>query len=256
LYLLGLTTTGCADTISVLIELEPEGNVQIETSASEICAGESVEFTGTGGDSYFWLYQNDTISTDPTVQLTLNSNATIGLAGTVSVGCPRFDQSHILGNENPEAIITLDGLEFTSSEGESYQWYFDGIEIAGATAMTYAANSTGNYHVKLIDIKGCSDESDPLEITITSLQGIEGSTWLSVYPNPNSGFFSLDIKSLENGKYDYQMLDASGKVIKAGTFKKISDTHSINFELSQEEPGVYFLQIRNGDNIGILKIIK
>jgi PKD repeat protein len=255
LFLLGIVSTGCADTTSVLIELEPEANVLIQASASEICAGELVEFTGTGGDSYFWLYQNDTISTDPTVELTLNSNATIGLAGTAAVGCPGFDQSSITVIENPKAIITLNGLEFISSEGESYQWYFNGTEIAGATSMTYAANAAGNYYVELYYVNGCQVESDPLELTITSLQDIEGSTWLSAYPNPNSGFFSLDITSPENGQYDYQVMDASGKVIKSGTFNKVSDTHSIDFELNQE-PGVYFLQIRKGENIGILKIIK
>lgn len=255
-YLLGQISSGCGDTTSINIELAPAlENVSIQASETIICSGEAVIFTGTGADSYFWFYQNDTISTDPTVELTFTSSSTIGMAGTVSTGCPGFDQSNITVNENPEAIVTLDGLELTSSVGESYQWYLDGVEIEGATSITYAANTVGSYYVKLIDANGCTDLSDLVELTITSLQDLGLPTQLSAYPNPNSGNFSVEIKSSETGKFDYQMLDVLGKVIKSGSFIKLSEIHRMEFQLDQGS-GVYFLQISNGEIIGELKIIK
>lgn len=256
IYLLGrLGSSGCADTTSLMIELEPEANVIIQTSVSEICAGEAVEFTGSGGESYYWLYENDTLSTEPSIELTLTSNTTLGLTGTVSTGCPGFDQSSVTVIPSPVAIVTLDGLELISSVGESYQWYLDGTEIAGATSMTYAANSIGSYYVQLIDSNGCSDDSDPVELTVTSLQEMGDSKWLSTYPNPNSGIFFVEISTPETGKFDYYLVDGSGHLVKSGSFSKVSETHRIEFELDQA-PGVYFLQIRNGDKYGVLKIIK
>lgn len=254
-YLLGLVAAGCADTTSMRIELEPEANVLIQASATEVCAGEPVEFTGTGGDSYFWLYENDTISTDPTIELAFNATSTIGLAGTVSTGCPGFDQSNIRVKETPEAIITLDGLEFTSSEGESYQWYLNGVEIAGATSMTYAANSVGSYYVKLVSTNGCADESDPIEMTITSIQELGHTTKMRAYPNPAPGRFYFELIGPEKGDYSYQLLNISGKLIQSGIFRKDAQRYKQEISLN-EDSGVYFLQISDGENMGVLKIVK
>jgi PKD repeat protein len=254
-YLLGLATAGCADTTSMRIVLEPGANVLIQASATEVCAGELVEFTGTGGEAYFWLYENDTVSTDPTIELAFNATSTIGLAGTVSSGCPGFDQSNIVVNENPETIVTLDGLEFTSSLGESYQWYLNGAEIPGATSMSYAANSVGSYSVKLVNANGCSDESDPIEMTITSIHELSNTTKMRAYPNPAPGRFYFEVIGPEKGDYSYRLLNISGKLIQSGIFRKNVEryTHEISLDA---DSGVYFLQISDGENLGVLKIVK
>ena len=254
-YLLGLTTSGCADTTSMLIELELEANILIQASDTVICAGEPVQFTGTGGESYLWFFENDTISTDPSIELSFTSSATIGIQGNVSAGCPGFDLAEVMVNENPTAETTLEGLEFMASEGVSYQWSHDGEAIVGATAQTYAANEVGSYYVTLFDANGCSDESDPIDLTITSLIELGNSVSLRAYPNPFEGRFLLEISGGSSVRFDYRILNMTGKIIKVGTFDKNTETFNVEIQM-EGEPGIYFLQVSDGESTRVLKIVR
>ncbi|MGC4130604.1 MAG: T9SS type A sorting domain-containing protein [Bergeyella sp.] len=67
----------------------------------------------------------------------------------------------------------------------------------------------------------------------------------SVYPNPVTNI--LNIKAGEKQQYGYEIFDASGKLVKTGTF--ISNQTDVSGLL----PGIYFIKI---EQQGIVKIIK
>ena len=52
-----------------------------------------------------------------------------------------------------------------SSSGPAYQWFKDGVALAGQTAQTYLASVTGSYVVEIIS-GGCKVDSDPMQITV------------------------------------------------------------------------------------------
>ncbi|MBN8693456.1 MAG: S8 family serine peptidase [Bacteroidetes bacterium] len=85
---------------------------------------------------------------------------------------------------------------------------------------------------------------------LTSLDGI------MVYPNPGSGDFNLNVNGLNNTELSYTVTDISGKIIlqnnaglKTGSFNTVID-------LKEAASGMYFLQIKRGEETGYLKLIK
>ena len=254
-YVLGLTSAGCADTASIWIELEEGANVAIQASDTLVCSGETVTLTATGADSYTWFFQNDTLSTETTFEFTASTSATVGIAGTVTSGCPGFDVQNIAVIENPEAEITIDGLQLTASGGEGYQWFRDSVAIEGATSQSYAANAAGSYQVRVTYLDGCSRLSEPVAFEVTGFEELGISTSLIAYPNPSTGKFSLQISGPNTGRFEYQMTDISGKIIQKATFEKSTETFTVELQL-EGRPGVYFMKVSDGENVGVLKILK
>ena len=180
----------------------------------------------------------------------------VGLVGTVTSGCPGFIYAEVSVNASPTAEVIQNGLELTANEAESYQWFLDEVEITGATSQAYTAAASGTYHVVLTNLNDCSDDSEGITIEIiTGLEelGISGS--LSAYPNPTTGRFLLQVSGPKTGRFNYQLTDISGKTIHYGTFKKTSDTSSIELYLG-DDSGLYLLKISHGDRTGIIKVIK
>ncbi|MEX6689823.1 Calx-beta domain-containing protein [Danxiaibacter flavus] len=60
----------------------------------------------------------------------------------------------------------------SSTAGNSYQWFKDGVAINGAIARTLVVNSAGSYIVQVLEAGGCSSVSDALSITANGGKGV------------------------------------------------------------------------------------
>ncbi len=80
---------------------------------------------------------------------------------------------------------------------------------------------------------------------------IEG---LSVYPNPSSGIFRLDLSAILLTDLSYQVYDVSGRLVKE---KSIAGNSSlVEIDLSAFEQGVYFLQLYEEEElIGVERLV-
>ncbi|MBL7806321.1 MAG: PKD domain-containing protein [Saprospiraceae bacterium] len=66
----------------------------------------------------------------------------------------------------------------------SWQWYLNGTPIPGANSPNFIAQQSGTYWAELIDIFGCSAESEPLDLTLyTGFGNITGNVWSDVNSN-------------------------------------------------------------------------
>jgi hypothetical protein len=83
----------------------------------------------------------------------------------------------------PLPAITAVGTVLTCSiSNATYQWYFNGTLITGATQQSYTALQNGNYTVSVVDVNGCGGTSAAVTVSgITSVVGIK------VFPVPTSG---------------------------------------------------------------------
>ncbi len=67
----------------------------------------------------------------------------------------------------PLNLCTGGSVTFTTNTGPySYQWYKNGIAIAGAGTSSYTASTTGSYFVMLTDAAGCAVFSQTKAVTI------------------------------------------------------------------------------------------
>ena len=107
---------------------------------------------------------------------------------------------------NPDTICLPNMLGVTS-----YQWYFNGTAIPApeGTIANYIATQSGTYYVEMVDIYGCSQISDPLNLDLyDGLGDINGNVYLDVNEN---GIYDAGDTPLSG--IDFNLLDMGGGVV-------------------------------------------
>jgi hypothetical protein len=136
------------------------------------------------------------------------------------------------GNEWKQVTIPLDAFV-----GELVNFRFRGI--------------TGPDHFSDIAL-------DDIEISMTvgvpSLQAKEMN--VNIYPNPNTGIFTLDINDPNPGRLNVKITDLMGKIVYEREFSNTGSPMKQQIDLSQLSSGVYFLVAGNSAGQTQRKLIK
>jgi hypothetical protein len=148
-------------------------------------------------------------------------------------------------------LTILNGITITTNApGLLYQWIDCATNtiISGATDQSYTATANGSYAVIVNGGGGCFDTSACTIINTVGLQQINQTKWVSVYPNPNKGFCTIELR------VDAEMIltNALGEMLIS---KKVSKGKQI-LDLSSQADGIYFLKIKYETGYEIEKVIK
>jgi photosystem II stability/assembly factor-like uncharacterized protein len=87
---------------------------------------------------------------------------------------------------------------------------------------------------------GCIDNSNAVnnQIRISDIKA---------YPIPAINQITIDLPQNNNTeKWNYQIISSAGKIIQSNTFESNSSHHT--FSLQKVKPGLYFIQLKNGDS--------
>jgi hypothetical protein len=171
-----------------------------------------------------------------------------------SVQFPCFIRFSNMTKWEPQVIVS--GAELTVlDEAVSYQWFFNGEEIDGATEATYTATETGNYSVSVQQLDECpAISTDQLLIDLAVAENEVRLFELEIYPNPAEDQFRVQVLSLQGGLCEVRMFDAAGRQVHtSGHGVTLGETMiSLCPEL---ESGVYTLSVRMGDNTRAKQVI-
>ncbi|CAN5500755.1 hypothetical protein BH11BAC2_BH11BAC2_01860 [soil metagenome] len=74
-----------------------------------------------------------------------------------------------IDSSGPLHLCTGGSVTFTTNAGYTYQWYKNGVAIAGATSVNYTTSTAGSYYVVLSNNSGCSVTSSTKIITINGV---------------------------------------------------------------------------------------
>lgn len=117
-------------------------------------------------------YSINNISTtgayQPYLDLANNTNGNNGIIikiGDCNIPSPivQFSNNGIICNNNPVILSTAANSNYT------YQWKLNGNNISGATSNIYSTTISGNYTVEISNAAGCKSESNPLNITSSTI---------------------------------------------------------------------------------------
>ncbi len=102
--------------------------------------------------------------------------------GTILFGCTAMSEEVLWC---PEIVVLYDagaGVVYLEGDYETYQWYFNGAEIEGATTFFADASEPGNYSVFVTTADGCATLSE----TFGTGVGDEAPTppAMDLFPNP------------------------------------------------------------------------
>ena len=153
-------------------------------TASGPCEGDTAVLTVTESySSYAWS------TGDSTQAITITTGGQYLVVVTNQYGLTATADTIIhFHSRPPKPVITRNGNLLTSSDAQLWQWYVDGVAIAGAVQRSHQATQSGMYTVMITDINGCTALSDPFQVTVLSVEEHNPDAFaLSVFPDPNSG---------------------------------------------------------------------
>lgn len=83
----------------------------------------------------------------------------------------------------------------------------------------------------------------------------QGENGFEIYPNPNHGIFQAVLTALGT-KVTYQLTDLSGTVLASAEVKTLAGNQvELPFQLEGYAEGIYFLNIENGDERSVRKVL-
>jgi hypothetical protein len=208
------------------------------TGPTQFCEGDSVLLTATGNGPFLWntgeTTQSIYVDTTGSYQVQDIGNSCAFSSVPVSV----------IVNSAPVPVITYAFPNFFSTPATSYQWYLNGVPIAGDTLQQFTPVVNGTYEVTVGYANGCSNTSAPYTITDVSVGSVRiAEEKLSVRPNPahNEVFVQLQVPAGE--KFSLSMVNATGGGERIITVSGQQLSAGVQLSLEGFAPGVYFIRI-------------
>jgi len=235
-------TSQYATSDSITFTVNPYPNVVISTSSP--CTGDSVVLTASGGSTYLWSNGGSTSSISAsvgtyTVTATDNNGCTAATLYDLQPYTPLTDS---LAQSNDTLVL------ISSGTGEFYQWYLNDSIINGAIGTSYFPTQSGAYQVSVIDSQGCLSSSGAVYITEAGINTIEADPTVRIYPNPNSGIFTL--VSADALPHMVTITDATGRKV----MDNVTFSHEQQFDLTSLTDGIYYLRVSDSKTTKLLKL--
>src|SRR5690606_1427940 len=161
-----------------------------------------------------------------------------------------------LTNFNPDTICT-NGSAVVLPNGSPSGGVYSGTGVNGGTFdPSIAGIGTHSVIYTYTDINSCIN-SDSTFITVEQCVGIDdlaNDLGILIYPNPNTGLFTIQKSSELDKEVNISLLDASSRVVINKIIPK--GQQKIEMDITSYRKGVYYLQLTIGDKVYVKQILK
>src|ERR1035437_788441 len=256
-YTLTITASCGTKTATVAITVNPVPTVTANATATTVCAGTSVTLTGSGtATSYTWSG-----GVTNGVGFVPASTTTYTVTGTNASGCTKTATSAIvvksLAFANAGADVTImigNSTTLNGSGNGTYNWS-PSTGLSCTTCANPSANPTTTKTYTLSVTNSCGTATALVTVTVVAnTTGIFAQTQASeilLYPNPTNGKFIMQVTS---GDYQTANIEIYNVVGEKVLSQKMQNAKS-EIDLSNEQSGIYFIQLKTNAGIVSKKII-
>ncbi len=234
-------------------------------NSTDICLNEELTFTdeSVNAADWDWDFGNGaspaTANTEGphTVSYSTPGLKTVSL--TINESLTETKENYIEVFANPVADFEFSGIDLSvdfinnSTDANSYMWDFGDGNSSTFENPTHNYLVGGSYIVALQAINSiCADDiTYEVQVPVVGLYESSQSNEFNIFPNPNDGFFKVELT--DQGKVnDIYILDMAGRKI---AFYYSVNQSMITFELKESLSGIYFLQIITVKNIYSKKFV-
>ena len=71
---------------------------------------------------------------------------------------------------------------------------------------------------------------------------------MKAYPNPTSGYISVDLMGYTEGGAQIEILDLTGRIVQRTQQKLIDGYNTLELDMSNLSSGLYLVRIKDSDN--------
>ncbi|HKR05558.1 MAG TPA: choice-of-anchor L domain-containing protein [Bacteroidia bacterium] len=268
IYQLQIAFGNCFTFSTIRVVFQGPSATITPSGPTTFCSGSSVTLNAPTGanKTYQWKKGTNLISgaTLSSYTATTGGNYRVTVTNTAT-GCSKTTGSPTVVTVNtlPAATITPQGpttfcaggsvvLQANTGTGLTYKWKKGSSYISGATLSNYTAAIAGNYRVQVTKSNGCSKTSALVAVSVPCKEGVPITIGIdfTVYPNPNSGEFTIKFSTKPTSPIQIELTDEIGKVVKR--FETAAET--IVIKEATLTKGIYCLTVRNKDKVTIKKI--
>ncbi len=133
------------------------------------------------------------------------------------------------------------------------------IPPTGDNNISLSVNESGRYTAKIYAyISGERYISNTLMLNVTAATGIDDKKvagLIQIYPNPNSGAFTLRANTENAGNLFVQIFNMNGQVVYMNRFTKSSGLSEFPIQLTDVKKGVYIMKVMDGEKFDVERLI-
>lgn len=243
---------------TIVVTMDPCGMFPIAVFSNpnnHICPGTCTDFINLSQNatSYVWSFSGATPSTSTdenpsTICYNAPGTYSVQLVATNAI----TSDTLILNNfitvypyPSPQGIMQSGDTLFANQGSVSYQWYFNGTLIPGATEYFYVAQEGGDYNVVATDGNGCEVEAAIFDV-IAYIETADGNSLpIFIHPNPVDGRLSI---RLEGSKIEtpgvFSVFNMTGEKVFSIQTGPVNDYQTITFDISALPAGMYYFELK------------
>ncbi|MFN8354753.1 MAG: T9SS type A sorting domain-containing protein [Spirosomataceae bacterium] len=236
----------CSNSTSATVRINALPSTSLSVSQSQVCVGQSIGLTASGGSSYRWSSSGGTFTSTTNALTSFSSSSsssyTISVSVSNSVNCSATASVSVQYNTSPSASISPStaqsicvgtSLSLTASGGSVYSWRGPNgfsSNSAMASVNTSSTANSGGYSVTVGNAGNCTATAS-LQVTIS--QAIA-----QVNPSSQSVCVggTVSLSSVGTGSYSWR-----------GPNNFSSSVQNVSFNLSSSAQwGIYSLTVVSG----------
>lgn len=207
--------------------------------------------------SYLW---NTTEST-PSVGVTGGGNYNCTVTTACGTAYPSVEVALIpdavAGFDLFTSFLTAQCTSTSSGTITSYLWDFGDGTTSSEMSPTHLYADTGMYTITLTVSGPCGSDTytQDMYANTVGIEDLEVFGALNVYPNPNSGTFTIDMSTSEGTSVAFKLTDVKGSVVWSAEPGVVEGNFKQQVTLNNQAEGVYFLTITAGEHSTVRKVI-
>lgn len=258
----GTDANGCSNSSTVNVTVNTLPIVTASSSSSVTCTGALITLTGNGASTYNWMpgsLSGTTVNDVPA------SSTTYTVTGTDANGCSNTGTVSITVNNLPVVSVVLATDTFCDidgptalSGGSPAGGNYSGPGVSG-NSFDASAVGVGTYTItySFTDVNGCSD-SAAQSVVVDICSGVtspDGTTLITVVPNPSSGNFTLSFAVVGSDDYVLEIHNAFGQIVYTEQLNGFSGQYRKDVTLEEFGAGMYTIRLRSAHSESVIRII-
>jgi PKD repeat protein len=253
-------------------------------SDTEVCEGDEVSYTDYSSGvvtDWYWEFEGGTPATSteqsPTVMYAVGGTYDVSLTVTGEEGSNSMTKSDYINTMlMPEGAGDVQGNTETCQgyvevytvdpigNAQDYNWVINPAEAGtldindNEVTITMSSDYEGAATLKVCGGNLCGDGgwSSDFTLNVNTCVGIgevNHSNALSIYPNPNTGQFTLELEA--NDVLNLTILNTIGEVVYTMKDLTIDGKYNTSIDLSNVAEGVYYLRLEGNNTNTFKKIV-